>query len=116
MNIDVVAEAIRSADPFSLHHNQQSNRYLDDYRKMAEAAIESIFSEVTRVGVVKPAGRTTFMSTEHWADSWEPSLQDKGRTLKLFAKGSGHEAECERDKSLAADLCSAADLTVVRPE
>lgn len=41
-DVDAVAEAIRDVDPFKMHHNQQKNRYLEDYRHMAQAAIDAL--------------------------------------------------------------------------
>lgn len=45
---------------------------------------------VTRIDIVTELGRYTF-----WGDSWRYDEQDDGRTLKLFAKGEGKQAQAE---------------------
>lgn len=37
---------------------------------------------------------------EHWADEWDVSVQDDGKTLKLFAKGEGEDVKQDRIESL----------------
>jgi hypothetical protein len=41
---------------------------------------------------------------EYWADEWEVSVQDDGKTLKLFAKGEGKQAQATRVASLSQAL------------
>lgn len=56
--------------------------------------------KLTRVDVIAPGnGRR-----EHWADTWDISVQDDGRTMKLFAKGDGAAAQQERNDALAEDI------------
>ncbi|MBN7460837.1 hypothetical protein I3U64_11810 [Mycobacteroides abscessus subsp. abscessus] len=50
---------------------------------------------VTRIDMIDPKRR------EHWSDYWSVSIQDEGRTLKLFAEGDGSAAREERDAALA---------------
>lgn len=57
--------------------------------------------ELTRVVIVNDG-----KATEYWADSWELSEQDDGRTLKLFGSGDGVLAREDRDVALARDLNS----------
>jgi hypothetical protein len=57
--------------------------------------------ELTRVVIVNDG-----KATEYWANSWELSEQDDGRTLKLFGSGDGVLARKDRDVSLARDLNS----------
>ncbi len=74
------------------------------YRVMAQAAVDAITAKLTRVDVVLPGrfypNSDVPVRGEYWADSWELSLQDGGRTLKLFGKGSGSEAKALRDQAL----------------
>lgn len=56
---------------------------------------------ITRIDIVDEKGVREF-----WADNWEFSLQDEGRTLKLFATGDGKEAETERAVALAKEICT----------
>jgi hypothetical protein len=51
---------------------------------------------VTRIHIVTPDGHK-----EYWADSWQISRQDGGRTLKIFATGDGSGAQAERNAALA---------------
>jgi hypothetical protein len=51
---------------------------------------------VTRIHIVTPDG-----SKEYWADSWQISRQDGGRTLKIFATGDGSQARADRNAALA---------------
>ena len=55
---------------------------------------------ITRVTVVANRG----VSCEVFADEWEVAIQDEGRTLKLFGKGSGQGPRGERDRALGSDL------------
>lgn len=58
-------------------------------------------SAVTRVEIVLPGGLS---GGEYWADSWDFHLQDDGRTLKAFAKGSGASAHTTRSAELGAEI------------
>ncbi|MBE5453034.1 hypothetical protein E3G45_005024 [Mycobacteroides abscessus] len=53
-------------------------------KKAKSALAEDAFGSVTRVVVEKEG-----VYTEFWADSWIVDVQDGGRTVKLFAKGTG---------------------------
>jgi hypothetical protein len=53
---------------------------------------------VTRVTIVGDGVR------EYWSDYWTVSVQDDGRTVKLFAEGDGKAAKEERDAALGAEL------------
>ena len=66
------------------------------------ARVDEAFSATTRVVLV--AGGVT---TEHWADSWHVLVQDGGRTVKLFASGTGGAAAQERKEALGRDLGAA---------
>lgn len=46
--------------------------------------------------------RTDLGQYEFWADSWEPEVQDDGRTLYVRGRGSGNYAKTQRDASMAA--------------
>ncbi|AWG57392.1 hypothetical protein [Mycobacteroides abscessus] len=53
---------------------------------------------VTRIDMIDPKRQ------EHWSDYWSVSIQDEGRTLKLFAEGDGSTAREERDAALAKTI------------
>lgn len=55
---------------------------------------------VTRVTVVKDSR----VIAEVFAGSWRSFLQDDGRTVKLFGKGSGAKASAERGIALGEEL------------
>lgn len=55
----------------------------------------AIPESVTRIDMIDPKRH------EHWSDHWSVSIQDEGRTLKLFAEGDGSAAREERDAALA---------------
>jgi hypothetical protein len=63
---------------------------------MAQSATDSLLSRVTRIDIV----HNTLDPREYWADSWSLSIQDDGKTLKLFAEGYGDEARDKRDAEL----------------
>jgi len=65
---------------------------------------------LTRVVIVKDDG-----VVEYWAESWRVSIQDGGRTLKLFAHGDGGPGLESRSAELAADLRKIAGRMDVRP-
>lgn len=50
------------------------------------------FQDVTRIVVIHrgAGGEPTY--TEYWADTWQVSVQDNGRTVKLISRGNGEEA------------------------
>lgn len=52
----------------------------------------------TRVDIIGPGVK------EFWADEWAASIQDEGRTLKLFQFGDGHEARADRNKRLVDEI------------
>jgi len=60
---------------------------------------ERVCQDVTRVVVVKGV-----VYQEFWADSWQASVQDGARTLRLFARGDGSEAIAARNVSLGEVL------------
>lgn len=62
-------------------------------------------STVTRVVIVDDSSKIV---QELFADSWDVLVQDDGRTVKLFARGSGAEAHTKRNAALAVDLQGAA--------
>ena len=66
------------------------------------ARVDEAFNAATRVVLVE-GGATT----EHWADSWRVLVQDGGRTVKLFASGTGVAAAEDRKKALGRDLSAA---------
>lgn len=55
---------------------------------------------VTRVVILTELGG----KYQFWADSWEFSMQDGSRTLKLFGRGEGHQARTRREMELAAQM------------
>lgn len=57
-------------------------------------------SKVTRVDIIQEYGALG-ADREHWADSWTISVQDDGKTLKLFGKGTGAAARSIRNQALA---------------
>lgn len=68
---------------------------------------------VTRVTVMKGGG----IVSETFADQWQTVIQDDGRTLKLFSRGGGAEAQAERDAALGEDLVSIlGDIGFIRKE
>jgi hypothetical protein len=82
---DVVAEAIYQANikpaeelaPFRTW-DELTERGRGYWRHLAQAAIDAILSEVTRVDVIEPPGLAG--CRDHWADSPELRLPDDGRT------------------------------------
>ncbi|SLH41544.1 hypothetical protein [Mycobacteroides abscessus] len=58
---------------------------LNDWQLTAVA--RSAAAKVTRLVIEKDG-----IATEFWADRWDLSIQDDGRTVKMFAKGSGVQA------------------------
>ncbi|OHT47907.1 hypothetical protein BKG59_05640 [Mycobacteroides chelonae] len=74
------------------------------YLRAAISAIEkrTIPETVTRVDVIAPKRK------EYWSDHWAVSIQDDGRTLKLFAEGDGASAKEEHDIAFAK--CISEDL------
>jgi len=60
---------------------------------------EEDFADVTRLQIVTELGRY-----EHWADCWEFSLQDDGRTLKVWGRGEGDKPRAERNKKVLEDI------------
>ena len=53
-------------------------------------------TKVTRIQLQTDLGRYEF-----WADRWEPTVQDDGRTLHLRGRGEGHHAKTQRDQEAA---------------
>lgn len=98
--IDKIANAIHRAK-----READANVALDFYRHLAYSAIEAMFEDITRIDMVMPLG-TGPIRREYWADSWKPSIQDDGQTLKIFGTGSGLVAQGKRDVALAAELVS----------
>ena len=76
----------------------------DGYRRMARAAVGAILPPLPRLTRVEVSMSGQLFKREHWADSWELSWQDDGRTLKLFGKGNGQEAQAERDAALIGEV------------
>lgn len=90
----------------------RSERWSDDYHQdeslwaiAREAADEierlekrSVPETVTRIDMIDPKRQ------EHWSDYWSVSIQDEGRTLKLFSEGDGSAAREERDAALAKTI------------
>lgn len=56
---------------------------------------------VTRIDIV---GSKSGRLGEFWADEWEVSVQDDGKTVKFFAKGDGGKPRNERNASLGRGL------------
>lgn len=71
-------------------------------RVLAEISTQCDLAEVTRICLQTDLGRYEF-----WADSWQPTVQDDGRTLHLRGRGEGTFAKTQRDLALAADLTDA---------
>lgn len=68
-------------------HQRGATADVDAYvakARRATALAEDAFGSVTRLVVEKDG-----VYTEFWADSWIVDVQDGGRTVKLFAKGTG---------------------------
>lgn len=66
-------------------------------------------TKLTRVVVVPASGGA---AQEFWADEFDLSYQDGGRTLKLLATGTPEQAQqalAERTASLAGDFCDTID-------
>lgn len=59
---------------------------------------------ITRIQVVSGTPILRGVNQEFWADTWEFSLQDGGRTLKILGTGIGDEARLQRDLELAKDI------------
>ncbi|MDM2402118.1 hypothetical protein PP613_23575 [Mycobacteroides abscessus] len=78
----------------------------------AKELAEDAFGTVTRLVVEKEG-----VYTEFWADSWIVDVQDGGRTVKLFAKGSGVAAARTAAEWLGApavtvDTVASSDATI----
>lgn len=58
-------------------------------------------TKVTRVTIV---GHQAGVLGEHFADSWHAYLQDDGRSLTLFADGTGKSAMAAHHDGLAKSL------------
>jgi hypothetical protein len=63
--------------------------------------IPGSYPGITRVHIITPGDSP---NKEYWADEWEAHIQDGGKTLKLFAKGTGASARAQRNTSLAKDF------------
>lgn len=63
---------------------------------MSDMSDRTVPPSVTRVVVVTDGGVREF-----WADEWVVSVQDDGRTLKLFPTGNGIAARTEATRALA---------------
>lgn len=94
-DLEKVAEAICAAEGY--FWPDQFSKAQEIYRRLAQAAMDALLSPVTRIDIVQDSAR----QREHWADSWELSVQDHGKTLKLFALGDGDKAKDQRDAALA---------------
>jgi hypothetical protein len=70
--------------------------HLDDLARKA-------MKGVTRIVLVQNGAYTEF-----WAGDWRADIKDEGKTLKLFASGSGQAAKDLRDRELASWLKTAA--------
>ncbi|WP_235625626.1 hypothetical protein [Mycobacteroides abscessus] len=91
-------EALRA-----LKREQESHRETAEIMRRTRERAErlekrSIPETVTRIDMIDPKRR------EHWSDYWSVSIQDEGRTLKLFAEGDGSAAREERDAALARTI------------
>lgn len=64
------------------------------------ATARQALADVTRVVVVSKDGEFK----EYWADSWGVSVQDAGRTVKVFARGDGAQAIAARSVELGSTL------------
>ena len=96
---DKVAEAICNSSLNKWPHwSALDEAQRDAFRRMADAAIKTIFGRLTRVDII---GDRFY---EIWADEWEASIQDDGQTLKLYQFGDGCDAKAERDRVLDRDL------------
>lgn len=88
--------------PGHTHWEDLGPKARERYCRMAQAAVQALARNLTRVDIVGCVDAVGYR--ECWADSWELSVQDDGRTLKLFATGDGTTAKATRDQALAADL------------
>lgn len=57
---------------------------------------------ITRVDIITAKDRR-----EYWADEWTTLVQDGGRTLVLYAHGSGEDARVARAEAFAEDISEA---------
>ncbi|OHU47253.1 hypothetical protein BKG82_26730 [Mycobacteroides chelonae] len=62
------------------------------------------FQDVTRIVVIHRGAGGEPKYTEYWADAWQVSVQDNGRTVKLISRGSGEEAIKARAAGLGEAL------------
>ncbi len=67
-------------------------------RILRDEGLAALLEQVTRIHIIGDNPK------EYFADEWVASLQDEGKTLKLFAYGEGTAAKAERDMSLVHDL------------
>ncbi|WP_237112808.1 hypothetical protein [Mycobacteroides abscessus] len=74
---------------------QERDEALREVERLEKRAIPET---VTRIDMIDPKRH------EHWSDYWSVSIQDEGRTLKLFAEGDGSAAREERDAALARTI------------
>lgn len=94
-------EAVDHSEHWSDDYHQDESLWAvareaaDEIERLQKRAIPET---VTRVDVIDPR------RGEHWSDHWAMSIQDEGRTLKLFAEGDGKAAKEERNTALAKDI------------
>lgn len=91
-------EALRVLEAERESH-QETAEIMRRTRERAERLEKrSVPESVTRIDMIDPKRH------EHWSDYWSVSIQDEGRTLKLFAEGDGSAAREERDAALAKTI------------
>ncbi|RIS72873.1 hypothetical protein D2E70_08425 [Mycobacteroides abscessus] len=100
-----IVQRLRDAVNFSERHSDDYHQDESLWAVAREAADEiealqkrAIPETVTRIDVIGP------LRNEFWSDHWAVSIQDGGRTVKLFAEGDGMDAYEERNAALAKDI------------
>lgn len=95
----------------SLYPGITADEYVRRDRERTRIATAALGS-VTRVVVEKDG-----VYTEFWADQWAVAVQDGGRTLKLFANGTGVHAaqlsaECFGVPAPTVDVVGSSDSAI----
>jgi hypothetical protein len=100
-----IANRLREAVDHSEHWSDDYHQDPDLWAIAREAADEierlqkrAIPETATRIDVIRP------LRNEFWSDHWAVSIQDGGRTVKLFAEGDGRGANEDRNAALAKDI------------
>ncbi|MDM2383840.1 hypothetical protein PP563_09895 [Mycobacteroides abscessus] len=91
-------EALRELEEERESHRETAEIMRRTRERAERLEKRAIPETVTRIDMIDPKRQ------EHWSDYWSVSIQDEGRTLKLFAEGDGSAAREERDAALAKTI------------